>query len=104
MTETGFVRVSSNDSALTTSVRPIDAIEHLNRLRVIPGHVFWVDGVEGVVGHELNASRVLGHRQVSDAHLVSIAIANAGTVVTFDKGMRSLVDEEHARHITLIAA
>jgi toxin-antitoxin system PIN domain toxin len=102
ITETGFVRVSSNDSVLATSVRPIDAIEHLSRLRTMPGHSFWIDAIEGVVGNDLDATRVLGHRQVSDAHLVSIAIANDGTLATFDKGMRSLVGPTHSRHITLI--
>ncbi len=103
MTETGFVRVSSNDSVLPAAVRPIDAIEHLSRLRSMPGHTFWIDAVGGVVGNDLDATRILGHRQVSDAHLVSIAIANDGTVATFDKGMRSLVDKSQKRHITVIA-
>jgi uncharacterized protein len=103
ITETGFVRVSSNGSVLATPARPIDAIEHLSRLRAMTGHSFWSDGVEGVVGSELDATRVLGHRQVSDAHLVAIAIANDGTLATFDKGIRSLVGPRHARHITLIA-
>ena len=76
MTETGFVRVSSNSAVLAGAVRPLDAIEHLSKLRTLPLHSFWSDGIESVVGSELDATRVLGHRQVTDVHLVALAISN----------------------------
>jgi toxin-antitoxin system PIN domain toxin len=104
LTETGFVRVSSNTAVLATAVRPVDALASLAKLRALPAHTFWVDSVEGVVGNELAAERVLGHRQVADVHLVAIAMAHDGTVATFDKGMRSLVTEHHADHVTVIPA
>ncbi len=101
-TETGFVRVSSNSVVLATAVRPVDALASLAKLRAMPGHTFWVDSVEAVVGEALAAERVLGHKQVGDIHLVAIAIAHDGTVATFDRGMRSLVGNQHARHVTVI--
>jgi uncharacterized protein len=104
LTETGFVRVSSNTAVLATAVRPVDALANLAKLRASHGHTFWVDGVEAVLGDELAAERVLGHKQVADVHLVALAIANAGTVATFDTGMRSLVGKQHARHVTVIPA
>jgi uncharacterized protein len=102
ITESGFVRVSSNNAAIATAVRPVDAIAHLGRLRAAPGHNFWPDGVEGVVGDDLDASRVLGHRQVTDIHLVAIAMANAGTLATFDRGVANLVVGAHPKHVTVI--
>jgi uncharacterized protein len=102
LTETGFARVSSNTSVLATAVRPVDALANLAKLRAMRGHTFWVDDVEAVIGDELAADRVLGHRQVADVHLVAIAIANDGTVATFDEGVRSLVAKQHARHVTVI--
>jgi toxin-antitoxin system PIN domain toxin len=103
LTETGFARVSSNRAAIAAAVRPVDAIVLLGRLREVPGHSFWIDNVEHVVGNELDATRVLGHQQVADAHLIALAIAHDGTVATFDRGLRSLVGKQHAGRVTLIS-
>ncbi len=104
LTEIGFVRISSNSIVLASSVRPVDAIEHLSRLRAMPNHSFWSDPIEGVVGDDLDPTRVLGHRQAADAHLIALAVANNGTVATFDKGFASLIGKNHARHVTVISA
>lgn len=103
-TEVGFVRVSSNSAVLPFAARPVDAIEHLGRLRSMPKHTFWPDSVEGVVGTSLTSTRLFGHQQVTDAHLVALAIANDGTVATFDKAMTSFVGPEHSAHVTIIPA
>lgn len=104
ITEAGFVRVSSSALATSSAVRPVDAISVLGRIRGRPDHDFWADAVEGVVGDAVAPERVLGHRQVTDAHLVALAIAHRGTVATFDAGMGSLVDRRHARHVTVLSA
>jgi len=103
-TEVGFVRVSSNSTVLPFAARPVDAIDNLEKLRSIPNHTFWPDTVQGVVGTTLHAARVLGHRQVTDAHLVALAIAHDGTVATFDKAMASLVDADDTACVTIIPA
>jgi uncharacterized protein len=102
LTETGFARVSSNRTAVASAVRPVDAIALLARVRTAPGHSFWIDTVETVVGADMDATRVLGHQQVADAHLIALAVAHDGTVATFDRGLRSLVGKTQARHVTVI--
>ena len=37
--------------------------------------------------------RLLGHRQVTDAHLLSLAIRHRGRLATFDRGILDLVPE-----------
>jgi uncharacterized protein len=103
-TEAGFVRVSANSAVTSGSVRPIDALQFLDRLRTQPRHSFWIDDVEGVLGSDLDPTRVLGHRQVTDAHLVALAIARRGVLATFDRGMVSLIGKRHARHVVVIPA
>lgn len=103
-TEVGFVRVSSNSTVLPFAARPVDAIEHLGLLRSMPNHEFWPDTVQGVIGTSLTATRLIGHQQVTDAHLVALAIAHDGTVATFDKAMASFVDPEYLAHVTIIPA
>jgi predicted nucleic acid-binding protein len=53
-------------------------------------HEFWVDDVEGVVGPDLDAGLVVGHRQVTDVHLLALAVARGGRLATLDRGLRSL--------------
>ena len=102
MTETGFVRVSANASAIPVAARPVDAFAILTRMTGLPKHHFWVDDVRNVVDDFVAPSRVLGHQQVTDAHLVALAIRHGGTVASFDKGMRSLVDRKHTAHVLTI--
>lgn len=102
MTEAGFVRVSSNPRALPVVSRPVDALAVLTRITEVPGHTFWVDDVCAVVDTHVRALRVLGHHQVADAHLVALAIRHDGVLVTFDAGIRSLVDRHQASHVVTI--
>lgn len=102
MTETGFVRVSANANALPVAARPVDAFAILTRMTGLPKHHFWIDDVRTVVDDFVAPTRVLGHQQVTDAHLVALAIRHAGTVASFDKGIRSLVDRKHTAHVLTI--
>lgn len=93
VTESGFVRVSSNRRALPTSTTPALAAQLLGSLRELPGHVFWPDVVEVVTGEHLDLRRLSGHRQVTDAHLLALCRANAGRLVTLDRGTLDLTDD-----------
>ena len=43
LTQTGFVRISSNPSFTAHAVTPGEAIALLARLTAMPGHAFWPD-------------------------------------------------------------
>lgn len=90
MTEAGFVRVSANHRAMPTSVTPAEALQMLDHIRERPGHSFLLDDVERVVGEAVPAERVVGHRQVTDAHLLAVAHRHQARLATFDRGMREL--------------
>ena len=88
-TEAGFTRVSSVRTALPTMATPETAIEMLTLLTGHTGHEFWLDDVPLVIGSE-SVGPLLGHRQVTDAHLLALAISRSGRLVTFDAGIRSI--------------
>lgn len=90
VTETGFVRVSSNRGALTAATTPKRAVDMLQRLTALPGHTFWDDSVSLVTGGHVSLDDLTGHRQVTDAHLVALCLAGHGRLVTFDKAIREL--------------
>lgn len=90
MTETGFVRVSSNPRATPDAFRPIESITLLQRMRSVPGHQLWDDGVSITNDVTGLVDRVVGHRQVTDAHLILLAREHDGRLATFDRGIVAL--------------
>ena len=50
-------------------------------------HVFWSDSVALVSAETFDESRLMGHRQITDAYLLALAVANDGVLVTFDSAI-----------------
>lgn len=95
VTEAGFVRVSSNASAIPTAVTPGEARTLLGRMQQVEGHVFLPDDVELVVGSERAlAGRIVGHRQVTDAHLLALARRHGARLATLDRAVTALAGED----------
>jgi uncharacterized protein len=89
LTETGFVRISSNPSFTSAAVTPSEALALLARITKLPGHGFWPDDLpldgafpdQVVIGH---------HRHITDSYLVALAAAHDGIVATLDRGIQTL--------------
>lgn len=94
LTESGFVRVSSNPATTPEARTPAEAIELLERIVSQPGHVFWRDEVSLAADRTIPRQRLLGHRQVTDAHLVRLTIRHGGRLATFDRGVRDLIPDD----------
>lgn len=52
-----------------------------------PRHRFWPDAIDYL---QVDWKGVLGHRQVTDAYLASLARRNGGRLATFDQGLAAL--------------
>ena len=91
--ELGFVRVSSNARAIPAAVSPQEAAALLRRITALPHHHFWADDIRFAESRGIALSRVVGHQQVTDAHLVGLAVRYKGALATFDRGARSLVPD-----------
>jgi hypothetical protein len=85
LTESGFVRVSSNPKAVDEARTPAEAILMLQRWIALPGHRFWNDDVSMARSAWIAGSRIHGYRQVTDAHLLALAARHEGRVATFDR-------------------
>jgi toxin-antitoxin system PIN domain toxin len=91
VTESGFVRVSSNRTAIPTAVSPGEALTLLERMRQQRGHRFLPDDVEIVLGSDrVDPLRIVSHRSVTDAHLLAVARRHGAVLATLDEGVRSL--------------
>jgi hypothetical protein len=93
-TESGFVRVSSNRGIIPYAVSPADAIALLGEMTQFDGHEFWPDDVSGVVGQVLDASLIAGYRQVTDAHLLALALSRGGALATLDRALRAFAPDD----------
>ena len=67
-----------------------------------PGHRFWpMDITLAEAVHPFH-ERLYGHRQVTDAYLLGLAIKNKGRLVTLDRGVEALAGSEFARYLTVL--
>lgn len=104
VTQSGFVRVSSNTAAIPDARTPREATALLRRIVELPGHVFWPDDAAAADEENQAFARVVGYRQVTDAHLLSLAIRRGGRLATFDAGIRDLApaDQEPSAVVEMI--
>ena len=97
-TESGFVRVSANPKVLPSAIGVAAARDVLSALRAIEGHVFLPDDVSL---SDPDVPTVHGHRQVTDAHLLTLARRRGIPLVTFDA---AIVNLGGARDVELLTA
>lgn len=93
VTQSGFVRVSSNQRMIPGAKSPAEAIGVLREMTHLEHHVFWTDDVSLVESPWVAGGRLAGYRQVTDAHLLALALTRGGRLATFDGGVRQLVPE-----------
>lgn len=98
ITESGFVRVSSNPKALPSAIGIAAARGVLTTLRALDGHRFLADDVSII---DPDVPEVSGYRQVTDAHLLTLARRSGMRLVTFDAGIRALAQ---GRDVELLSA
>lgn len=91
LTESGFVRVSSNRKVTPEARRPEEAIRLLRELTALPGHVFWTDDTSIARSRWIAAERLLGSGQVTDAHLAALCLRRRGRLLTFDRGVAEVL-------------
>ena len=87
LTQSGFVRVSSNHKIVPEARTPTEAIVLLHELTALPGHEFWTDDIAITASAHIDTARIVGHRQVTDAHLLALTLRNRGRLGTFDAGL-----------------
>jgi uncharacterized protein len=102
VTEFDFVRVSANPAAVGEPLSPAEAILVLEDIRGRPGHETWADDTSPAEPQLVDPTRLVGHRQVSDAHLLALARRHQGRLATLDHGLVDLAGGDASRRITVI--
>jgi uncharacterized protein len=99
ITESGFVRVSSNPIVLPSAIGVDAARGVLSTLRAHPDHRFLTDDVS--MGDN-DVPSIAGYRQVTDAHLLTLARRRGVRLVTFDSGILAMDDGNHVEILTTL--
>jgi len=90
-TQAGFVRVLSSPSFSPDALSPQQAFVHLERLVAAAGHAFWADDKSLSSSPFVAVERIAGTKQVTDAHLLAVALRHRGALATLDRGCRQIV-------------
>jgi uncharacterized protein len=92
ITETGFVRISSNPAFTPDAVTASEALALLERISKLPGWGFWPDDLTLEAAFS-DAALPSSHRQVTDGYLLALAKAHGGVLATMDRGIAWLARE-----------
>jgi len=88
MTETAFLRLQSNPVVAGRQISPSVARDALVAIRAQPGHTWIPDGTS-LAEPMIRCDALVGHRQVTDFHLVNLAATAGAVLATFDAGIRA---------------
>jgi len=89
ITQSGFVRISSNPKFIPDAVAPRQALALLERIVSAKEHEFWPDDLP-VADAIAETDLVVGHSQVMDAYLIALAHHHGGLLATLDSRTLSL--------------
>ncbi len=90
-TEAAFVRIVSNGTSFPDAVEPQEAVELLEGNLKDPRHQFWADDISFMKAVQPFWGRLKGHKQVTDAYLLGLALHKKGKLVSLDRGILDLV-------------
>ena len=94
LTQAAFARIVTNPAFSTDAVTPQEAVKILAANVKHPSHLFGGDEISFVQAVEPFARRLAGHKQVTDAYLLGLAIHKKGKLATMDRAVRALLPEK----------
>jgi uncharacterized protein len=89
-TESGLVRTLSNPAFSPNALTPTNALAVLESNLKLPGRHFWTANIPLGEAMRNIGGRLAGHRQITDAYLLGLAIHHKGRVGTMDRGIATL--------------
>lgn len=103
-TENGFIRVSSNVRVIPEAKSPREAALLLRELVGTRGHVFWPEEASILDGRWISLEKIHTYRQITEAHLLSLALRHDGCLATFDRRVMELLTDgmDRVRAVHLI--
>lgn len=104
LTQSAFLRITSQPAFGGQSKSIAESADVLSDIVAYPAHSFLPLAFSFVDVLATCTGGVVGHRQVTDAYLLTTAIRAKAKLLTFDSGLATLLasDAERRAHITLL--
>ena len=100
LTQLAFVRLTSNPRVVGSTISPAEAMQALGAMTAGPHHAYWDDAPAPLQSATLGSAALVGHRQVTDAYLLDLAVARSARLATLDRGLASFAQALGlARHV-----
>ena len=96
-TQAAFVRIVSQPAFSGSAIGPREAAEVLSRNLAHRYHSFFPLDLQIAEVTALCSGGLMGHRQVTDAYLLALAVKRKCKLVTFDSGLEQLLATERER-------
>jgi toxin-antitoxin system PIN domain toxin len=90
ITELGLIRLVTNPSFSRDALAPTDALVLLSSNLAHETHDFWIEDLSVAAALGAVPRKLQGHKQVTDAYLLALAIHHHGVLATFDRGIETL--------------
>jgi toxin-antitoxin system PIN domain toxin len=102
LTQNGCIRIMSQPAY--PGALPVSQVAaRLSEAAASPDHQFWPANVSLLDPGLFDWTRILGHRQVTDAYLLALAVRNGGRLVSLDRRIDSgVVKGAAADHLVVI--
>jgi hypothetical protein len=102
LVEAGYIRLVSNPASGFPEGSLKRATELLAEIADRPGYRFWPVTESWASLTAPFANRIFGHRQITGAYLLGLAIKENGVLVTFDRGLRYMAGPEFRRNLLVL--
>ena len=84
MAESGVLQIVGHPRYPNSPGSPVAVTQLMEKLRALPGHVFWPDDISLLDAERVDATRLLTSAQVTDSYLLALACARGGRLASFD--------------------
>lgn len=103
VTQLAVVRLAAMPAIGGEGASPARALALLAEVAAHPGHQYWDDAPSPLELEPMRAPTLLGHRQVTDMWLLSLAAARKSALATLDRGLlASAAAQRLERHVAWI--
>ncbi len=104
-TQLAFLRLSCHPRIAGETVTLSQARDALTTLAEHPTHEYWPDAPEPLTLSTLNSAALVGHRQVTDAYLLGLAMQRGQRLATLDRGLATYAQALSLdTHVELVGA
>ena len=97
--EAGFLRVATNPKVGLHTVQ--ESTRVLAELSKYPGYRYWPITTGWADLAAPFRERVFGHRQITDANLLGLAVKENGVLVTMDRAIQFMAGPQYRSHLLL---